>query len=101
MTQFVCFDKTGTLTSERLKIKTMMVDDHVYKFSSKRLRVKDWLNYKSNVNIQIQSNKLVPSDSEDESPESKFNAKSSLRLTLVHSSSIKKKSRSTIAGSDM
>jgi magnesium-transporting ATPase (P-type) len=71
MTEYACFDKTGTLTTEQLKVKAIMLDDRIYKFSRKKLKVNAWVQYKSDINIQLASNKLVIDESEDDSPESK------------------------------
>lgn len=37
MTEYVCFDKTGTLTSGDFRIRAIIIDDIMYKFSYSQL----------------------------------------------------------------
>lgn len=33
MTEYVCFDKTGTLTSGDFRVRSIIIEDMMYKFS--------------------------------------------------------------------
>lgn len=42
ISEFVCVDKTGTLTNHMIKVKTLLLNGQLYKFSRKKLKSGNW-----------------------------------------------------------
>ncbi|CAK69401.1 unnamed protein product (macronuclear) [Paramecium tetraurelia] len=55
MTEYVCFDKTGTLTSGDFRVRSIIIEDMMYKFSQKKIQ-NGWQLYKDNFNQQLKQN---------------------------------------------
>ncbi|CAD8192211.1 unnamed protein product [Paramecium pentaurelia] len=55
MTEYVCFDKTGTLTSGDFRVRSIIIEDMMYKFSQKKIQ-NGWQLYKDNLTQQLKQN---------------------------------------------
>lgn len=72
MTEYVCLDKTGTLTSGDFRVRAIIIEDMMYKFSHSQLQKNSWGMFKENFQQQIKSNpnfRIAEQDElEDEHP---------------------------------
>ncbi|CAD8127655.1 unnamed protein product [Paramecium sonneborni] len=55
MTEYVCFDKTGTLTTGEFRVRSIIIEDMMYKFGQKKVQ-NGWQLYKDNLKQQLKQN---------------------------------------------
>ncbi|CAD8108619.1 unnamed protein product [Paramecium sonneborni] len=55
MTEYVCFDKTGTLTTGEFRVRSIIIEDMMYKFGQKKIQ-NGWQLFKENFRQQLKQN---------------------------------------------